>query len=181
MTAATQVTVIGRLVTDVTARVTPGGDKVANFRIACQERQYDKANDIWADGDRMYVSISCWRHVADHAEASLKQGDQVIARGRLKLRKYEAADGEHRTALEVDATSIGPDLALHTVAVTRPNWPISPNQQSLLTVKPPPPTPDPKDADSQKPETQQPQSAEAAPPTETPETESPQAAPAQAA
>jgi single-strand DNA-binding protein len=149
--ASTQVTVVGRVVSDVETRVTPGGDKVANFRIACQERHYDKAKDLWMDGDRMVVAIACWRNMADHAEASLHQGDQVIARGRLKLREYKT-DGERRTTLEVDAKSLGPDLALHTVSVNRPNWSVSPNQQPLLTVNPTPPdseTPRPEDPETQ--------------------------------
>jgi single-strand DNA-binding protein len=136
---STQVTVVGRVVTDIRTRVTPSGDKVASFRIACQERRYDKAQDLWVDGDRMYMSVSCWRNVADHVEASLSQGDQVIAMGHLKLHEYTSKEGERRTDMEVNARSIGPDLALHTAMVTRPNWPVSPNQQSLLPTEPQPP------------------------------------------
>jgi single-strand DNA-binding protein len=133
----TSITVVGKVVTDLTPRVTPNGHKVVNFRLAAQERNYDKAQDLWVDGDRMYLSVSCWRHLADHVADSLHKGDQVLVHGRMKIREYTTEDGARRTDLEVDAKSIGPDLALHTVTVNRPDWAISPRQQMLLN---PPPT-----------------------------------------
>lgn len=132
---STPITVVGKVVTDITPRMTPGGIKVANFRLATQERNYDKTQDLWVDGDRMYLSISCWRHLADHVADSLHKGDQVVVHGRMKLREYTTEGGERRTNVEVDAKAIGPDLALHTVTVNRPDWAISPHQQTLL--KPP--------------------------------------------
>jgi single-strand DNA-binding protein len=106
---STPITVVGRVVTDITPRMTQGGHKVANFRIATQERTYDKAQDL---------------------------GDQIVVHGRMKIREYTTEEGARRTDLEVDAKAIGPDLALHTVSVNRPDWAISPHQQTLL--KPPP-------------------------------------------
>jgi single-strand DNA-binding protein len=135
MSTSTPITVVGKVVTDITPRMTPGGIKVANFRLATQERSYDKAQDLWVDGDRMYLSVSCWRHLADHVADSLHKGDQVVVHGRMKLREYTMEGGERRTSVEVDAKAIGPDLALHTVTVNRPDWAISPHQQTLL--KPP--------------------------------------------
>ncbi len=141
--SSTQVTVVGRVITDIRTRVTQAGDKVANFRIACQERHYDKAQDIWVDGDRMYMTVSCWRSLADHVAESLQKGDQIVVSGRLKLREYTTEDNERRTDLTVDAKAIGPDLAIHTVAVSRRDWTVSPNQQQLIpptTLTPPPKT-----------------------------------------
>jgi single-strand DNA-binding protein len=132
----TAITVVGKVITDLTPRVTPGGHKVVNFRIATQERVYDKDQDLWADGDRMYLTVTCWRHLADHAADSLNKGDQVVVHGRMKIRDYTTEAGAHRTNLEVEARAIGPDLALHTVTVNRPDWAISPHQQTLLN--PPP-------------------------------------------
>lgn len=195
MITSTQVTVVGRVVSDVKTRVTQAGAKVASFHVLCQERRYDKTQDKWMDGDRMYVQLSCWDKMADHAEASLTQGDQVIARGRLKLRTYTTEDGEHRTVLEVDAKSLGPDLAQYPVAVHRPHWSISPNQQSLLSTNPTPPDPEastseatptpedpipqdpvPQDPEPQDPATQEPVSQEAVPKEVAPQEEVAQAA-----
>lgn len=130
---STQITVVGRIVTDIDTRVTPTGHKVANFRLACQERVYDKAQDLWADGDRMYLTVVCWRNLADHVAESVRKGDQVVVHGRMRIRGYQTRDGAQRTDLEVDAKAIGPDLTLHTVTVNRLGWPVSPGQQELLS------------------------------------------------
>lgn len=132
MTTAPTVTVVGRVITDVTARVTTTGDKVANFRIACQERHYDKELGLWVDGDRMYIGVACWRKLADGVTESLSKGDQVVVNGRLKIREYTADDGARRASPEIDARAVGPDLARHTVLVNRPSWEASPDQLSLI-------------------------------------------------
>lgn len=149
---STPITVVGKVVTDVTPRVTQAGHKVASFRMATQERNYDKAQDLWVDGDRMYLTVSCWRNLADHVADSLNKGDQVVVHGRMKLREYTTDEGARRTNLEVDAKAIGPDLALHTVTVNRPNWLVSPHQQTLLN--PPPAEPSPPDEFTQEEVTQ---------------------------
>jgi single-strand DNA-binding protein len=128
----TVITAVGRVVSEVTTRVIPTGAKVANFRIACQERVFDKAQEKWVDGDRMYMRVACWRKLAENVTDSLRQGDQVMVKGRLRIRDYEPEEGERRTVPEIDAWSVGPDLAFHTVAVNRPDWAVSPNQQRLL-------------------------------------------------
>jgi single-strand DNA-binding protein len=136
--ASTRITVVGRMITDVTTRTTASGDKVANFRIACQERQYDKELSTWVDGDRMYVGISCWQSLADHVSESLNKGDQIVVSGRMKLREYTTDAGDRRMTLEVNANAIGPDLARHTVMVNRSGWAVHPEQQVLIN--PPPDT-----------------------------------------
>jgi single-strand DNA-binding protein len=137
--ASTQITVVGKVVTDIATRLTSAGHKVANFRLACQERNYDKAQDLWVDGDRMYLSVACWRNLADHVTASLHKGDQVVVHGRMKIEEYQTKEGAHRTDLVVDAKAIGPDLALHTVMVNRPDWGASTRQQQLLEPRHTPP------------------------------------------
>ncbi|MFL6123820.1 single-stranded DNA-binding protein [Actinophytocola sp.] len=133
---STLITVVGRVVTDIETRVIPNGTKVANFRLMTQERVYDKENGLWADGDRMYLRVACWRKLADNVAESLRRGDQVLVSGRLKVRKYDTESGAHREDLEVDAKAVGPDLTLHTVQVNRLDRTVSPHQQKL--VDPPP-------------------------------------------
>jgi single-strand DNA-binding protein len=128
----TPVTVVGRVITDMTTRVTPGGDKVTNFRMACQERQYDKELGIWVDGDRMYLGVACWRGLADGVAASLSRGDQVVVHGRLRIREYTTEEGARRAAPEIDARAVGPDLAVHTATVHRPSRATGPEQISLI-------------------------------------------------
>jgi single-strand DNA-binding protein len=137
----TQITVVGKVVSDVDTRNTPSGVRVANFRLMCQERVFDKAQDAWVDGDRMYVRVTCWRKLAENVVESLRQGDQVVVIGRLKVREYEGTGGGRQKSIEVDARAVGPDLTLHTVMVNRPDW-ISPHQQRLVNPPPWRPAPD---------------------------------------
>jgi single-strand DNA-binding protein len=128
---STQITVVGRLVTEVETRATASGHKVADFRLLSQERKYDKAQNLWTDGDRLYMTVVCWEAMADRAADSLRKGDHVVVHGRLKLHDYTTEEGARRTTLEVNAKAIGPDLAFHSVMLNRQGLSISPYQQEL--------------------------------------------------
>jgi single-strand DNA-binding protein len=114
----TIVTVVGTVITDVRQRTTQDGVALASFRVACNERRYDKASGEWVDGDRLYLSVTCWRKVAVNVGAALDKGDPVVVRGRLFSRGYEQ-DGVKRTALDLDAYQVAPDLARCAVTVHR--------------------------------------------------------------
>ena len=49
---------------------------------------------------------------------TLRVGDPVIVRGRLRAREYEK-DGQVHSVIEIEATSIGPDLARCSATVSR--------------------------------------------------------------
>ncbi len=107
----TPVTVVGTLVSDMRPRrVGPDGTLVLNFRVACNERRFDKASESWVDGESLYLSVSCWRRLAENA-ASLVKGDPVIVRGKLRTREWTTEQGERRSVVELEASAVGPDLA----------------------------------------------------------------------
>jgi single-strand DNA-binding protein len=107
----TPVTVVGTVVSDMRPRrVGPDGTLVLNFRVACNERRFDKASESWVDGESLYLSVNCWRRLAENA-ASLVRGDPVIVRGRLRTREWTTEEGERRSVVELEASAVGPDLA----------------------------------------------------------------------
>ena len=107
----TPVTVVGTLVSDMRPRrVGPDGTLVLNFRVVCNERRFDKASESWVDGESLYLSVSCWRRLAENA-ASLVKGDPVIVRGKLRTREWTTEQGERRSVVELEANAVGPDLA----------------------------------------------------------------------
>jgi single-strand DNA-binding protein len=107
----TPVTVVGTLVSDMRPRrVGPDGTLVLNFRVACNERRFDKASESWVDGESLYLSVSCWRRLAENA-ASLVKGDPVIITGKLRTREWTTEQGERRSVVELEANAVGPDLA----------------------------------------------------------------------
>lgn len=115
----TMVTVIGNVITDVKRRRTGDGEGPVGFRVATNERRFDKTTQQWVDGDRLYLSVTCWRRLADGVLLSLSKGDPVIVQGRLYTRHYEL-DGQKRSVTELDAWAVGPDLARCSAVPKRP-------------------------------------------------------------
>jgi single-strand DNA-binding protein len=103
------VTLSGNLVTDVTLRAT-GAGSVAGFRMAVSETWWDKKADRWAERVT-YLQVSAWRQLGEHVAASLAKGQPVIVVGRLRQREFDDKEGVHRSVIEVDADTVGHDLA----------------------------------------------------------------------
>jgi len=114
----TFVTAVGRVATTVSSHQFGDGAVKASFRLACNERRREWATGKWVDGDTLYISVTCWRALAENVQRSLHVGDPVVVRGRMHTRQYEA-EGRRAAIVELDATAIGPDLARCTTVVTR--------------------------------------------------------------
>ena len=115
----TIITVIGNITSDPELRYTQTGVAVANFTIASTPRTFDKKTDKWVDGEALFMRCSVWREFAEQVSGSLTKGSRVIALGKLKQRSYETAQGEKRTAIELEVDDIGPSLKYATAQVTR--------------------------------------------------------------
>jgi single-strand DNA-binding protein len=114
----TMMTMTGRLATTVTRVEFKDGGIKATFRLANTERRFDRGSQQWVDGARLFLTVVCWRSLAEHVATALSVGDPVIIQGRLREREYEK-DGRVHSVLEIEATSIGPDLARCTATVAR--------------------------------------------------------------
>ena len=112
-------TVVGNVAGPPRQRTTPAGVSVADFRIAATPRQKDKAAGTWADGETIWFGVTAWRALAEHCAASLKKGDRVVVTGRLTTRSWEAENGERRSGLEVEASSVGLDLSRGSASYVR--------------------------------------------------------------
>jgi single-strand DNA-binding protein len=108
----TNVTVVGNaLNTPEYRRIERTNALVANFKVASTARRWDKNNNRWTDGDSLRVRVNCWRRLAEGVVASIKVGDPVVVHGRLYTREWSTEDGQRRTAYELEAVSVGHDLA----------------------------------------------------------------------
>lgn len=114
----TYTTLVGNVVSDVKQRRTMEGVKVVHFRVASNERRFDRSTGEWTDGEQLFVNVTCWRRVANGVVASLNKGDPVLVTGRLYTRNYEH-EGQRRVSVELDAQAVGPDLARCTAEVRR--------------------------------------------------------------
>lgn len=103
-------TVVGNVVDNPRMRRTDKGVDVASFRIGSTARWVDRESGQWIDGPKLFVSVSCWRQLAVNVVDSVRRGDPIVVSGRLSTREYEK-DGQKRVAFEVDAHSVGHDLA----------------------------------------------------------------------
>jgi single-strand DNA-binding protein len=114
----TQVTIVGNVVDNPQVRVTGKGTKVASFRVGSTSRRFDKDLGEWVDGQRLFVSVSCWRQFADNVAGSLRRGDPIVVVGRLSMKEYDK-DGQRRISFELDANALGHDLARGTTQFSR--------------------------------------------------------------
>lgn len=115
----TYVTMVGNIITDPKLRRTAEEDRpVVNFRMASTERRYDKEAAEWVDGETFYVGVSAWKRLAESVAGSLSKGDPVVVFGRIYTRGYEV-DGQRRSATELVAQVVGPDLTRCSADVHR--------------------------------------------------------------
>jgi single-strand DNA-binding protein len=114
----TYLTLVGRVATEPSARRTAEGIKVVHFRLGSTERRFNPQQSTWLDGDSVFVSVSCWRKLAEGVEGALRKGDPVIVTGRLATRDYEW-EGQHRVSVDVQARAVGPDLSKCEVEMHR--------------------------------------------------------------
>lgn len=90
----------------------------AKFRVATTERWFDRAAEAWNDAEPVYLTVTCWRQLAQSVLTSLRIGDPVIVHGKLINSSFER-DGRVERRLEISAAAVGPDLRWCTAAVTR--------------------------------------------------------------
>jgi single-strand DNA-binding protein len=114
----TQVTVVGNVATPVKAWKVASGDTVATFRVASTSRYKRGPDAEWADGDALFVSVTCWRQLADNVLDSIGVGDPVVVRGRLYTDEYEW-EGRRRFEIKMEGRAVGPDLSRCRARITR--------------------------------------------------------------
>ena len=114
----TFVTLHGWLGSDVQTRAA-GEAQVATFRLACTPRRYHRRTGSWVDGPTQWYTVNAWRALGANCRDSLRRGDPVVVHGRLDTRPWTSSAGVETTSLEVEAASVGHDLARGTSVFTR--------------------------------------------------------------
>ena len=118
MTNDLALTITGNLTADPELNHSRGGTPVAAVIVATRPRHYDRATDIWADEETIYLPCTAWRHTAQNIAASLRKGDRVLVRGKLRQHTYTTDTGS-RSTIELDIDDIGTSLR-HRTAHTGP-------------------------------------------------------------
>lgn len=96
--------VIGRLGRDPEVRYTQGGQAVANFSVATDERWKGKNGE--QESRTEWHRVVAWGRQAELAGEFLSKGRQVYVEGRLQTREWEDREGQKRRTTEIVATNI---------------------------------------------------------------------------
>lgn len=121
-----QVFLAGYVAREPRFRITTRGIPSVSLRVACTPRWVDRETGEWTDGETSFVTVLCWRTLADNVAKCLHKGEPVLVKGRLHVRPYEK-DGVSRLAVEIEATSVGHDLARGVASFQRPRRPAAEN------------------------------------------------------
>jgi single-strand DNA-binding protein len=119
-----QVHLAGYVATEPKFKKVAGDTSSARLRVAYTARRRDKETGEWGDGPTSFVNIQCWRTLADNVSMSVHKGEPVLIMGRLQIRRFEDAEGAPRTAVEVEASSVGHDLTRGVAQFSRTRWPM---------------------------------------------------------
>ncbi len=134
---ANQICIRGFVSSDFEMQTTPTGLVVGKFRMGSNTRKLDRVTNQWSDGPTNWYRVTTFRGLAQNAVATLHKGDRVLVMGKLKIENYLRKDGTQGTSVEIEAESIGPDLAFGAAHYSR-----------MVSARPlgqgtPPPTADP--------------------------------------
>jgi len=120
-----QVHLAGYVATEPRFKKVAGDTSSVRLRVAYTARRRDKETGEWSDGPTSFVTIQCWRTLADNVSMSVHKGEPVLITGRLQIRRFEDAEGAPRTAVEVEAYSVGHDLTRGVAQFSRTRWPMA--------------------------------------------------------
>ncbi|HET9080972.1 MAG TPA: single-stranded DNA-binding protein [Trebonia sp.] len=90
---------------------TPQAVPLTELRVGCTPRRLNHETGEWQDLPTSYYRVKCWRRLAINAVSSLHKGDQVLIRGRFYLNTWVDSQQRPRSALEIEADTLGHDLA----------------------------------------------------------------------
>lgn len=103
------ISVTGLIATEPRAITTSEGLSICSFRMASPQRHFSKTENQWVDGETNWYTVSTFRQLADNASQSLRKGERVVVRGRLRLRQWDREDKSGLSA-EIEADAIGHDM-----------------------------------------------------------------------
>jgi single-strand DNA-binding protein len=112
MSQDNQITLRGYLTAEPKLRQkTPEAPPVTEIRVGSTPRRLNRETGEWQDAPTSYYTVKCWRRLAINAVSSLHKGDMVVVRGRFYMNHWVDSEQRPRAALEIEADSLGHDLA----------------------------------------------------------------------
>jgi single-strand DNA-binding protein len=103
---------------------TPAAVPLTEIRVGSTPRRLNRETGEWQDLPTSYYKVKCWRRLAVNVVSSLHKGDMVVVRGRFYMNNWVDNQQRPRATLEIEADSLGHDLAYgwsHFMRGSRPS------------------------------------------------------------
>jgi single-strand DNA-binding protein len=81
------------------------------IRVGSTPSRLNRETGEWQELPTTYYRVKCWRRLAINTSSSLKKGDMVVVRGRFTIRTWTDSQQRLRETVEIEADSVGHDLA----------------------------------------------------------------------
>ena len=112
------ITLTGLVATIPNHITTSEGLSITSFRLASNQRRFDRAQQKWVDADTNWYTITSFRQLALNCSVSVEKGQRVLVTGKLRVREWD--NGERiGTNVDIEAESIGHDLLWGTAKFVR--------------------------------------------------------------
>jgi single-strand DNA-binding protein len=102
MASVNKVILVGNLGADPETRYLPGGDAVANIRLATTDRYKDKSSGEFKELTEWH-RVAFFGRLAEIVNEYLKKGSSVYIEGRIRTRKWQDQSGQDRYSTEIVA------------------------------------------------------------------------------
>jgi single-strand DNA-binding protein len=99
MIAFNHVVFLGNVGTEPEAKKTANGLSVVKFTLAVSTFAKGKGQTMW-------LSVQCWRELADQMQKIVRKGALVLVSGSLDVHKYKGKNNLERTVVEVIAHTV---------------------------------------------------------------------------
>lgn len=115
--------VTGRLVADPEPITTPGGRNLTTFRVAENNRQFDRDSEQWVDADATYYDVAIPADVkrlgnlATNAGKSLHKGDRVTVEGSYSATAFIDRTGQAQVGHKIWAEDVSPSMRYAEVQI----------------------------------------------------------------
>jgi len=112
------ITITGLVATNPRHIMTSEGLSITSFRLASNQRRFDRVQQKWVDADTNWYTITSFRQLALNCSVSVEKGQRVLVTGKLRVREWD--NGERiGTNVDIEAESIGHDLLWGTAKFVR--------------------------------------------------------------
>ncbi len=105
MASVNKAIIVGNLGKDPEVRYTQGGQPVANFTVATNEKWTDKSSGQLQERTEWH-RIVVWGKQAEHCGQYLKKGRSVYVEGRIQTREWTNKEGQKQYTTEIVANNV---------------------------------------------------------------------------